>query len=97
MEYDITYIIAKIEKFLKGYKSEDVHLIYVLDKNEEIESNKKIDSNVKQSESSKQHEKKISSKNKKEKSLIEPNVNYKKGLNTLFENKVHLLYYGRKY
>ena len=97
MEYDIAYIIAKIENFLKGYKSEDVHLIYVLDKNEEIESNKKTDSDIKQSESSKLYEKKISSKNKKEKQLIETIVNYKKGLKNLYENKVHLLYYGRKY
>ena len=39
----------------------------------------------------------MSLKNKKDKELIESNINYKKGLNNLFENKVHLLYYGRKY
>ena len=96
-EYDISYIVAKIEKYLKGYKSEDVHLIYVLDRDEENDLNNINVQDKKRSKSLKKNEKMPSKNTSKEKTIAESIIDYKNGLNNLFENKVHLLFFGRKY
>lgn len=89
---DIQYILAKIEYFLKGYHSKSVHLIYVLDKNENIileynNSNKEIINDDKNSEIQKDEDKNTNDEKK---------LNYKRQIPKELNDNVHLLFFGRK-
>ena len=96
LERDIAYIISKIERYLKNYKSEDVHLIYVLDKDEDkdLNINDKNESQLKDSENIK---KKSSEKKISKQDTGKYDIDFKSGLNAALTNNVHLIYFGRKY
>ena len=81
---DTLYIIDKIEKYFKGYKSQTFHIIYVLDKDENLNNIIKV------------KEKKNNKSTKEENNIIEK-IDYKNGLDKYLTDKVHLLFFGRKY
>ena len=96
LERDIVYITAKIESYLTNYKSEDVHLIYVLDKDEDKDLNIN-DKNVSQVKDSKKSKKKSSEKKISKQDTGKDDIDFKSGLNIGLINNVHLIYFGRKY
>lgn len=94
-EFDISYLVAKFEEYLIGYKSKGVFLIYVLDVNEDIYFKKDIEQvNEKNDEI---NIKDLNPKSKSKSNTNKKNINYKNHLNSIFNDKVYLLFFGRKY
>ena len=95
LERDICYITAKFENYLKGYKSKGVYLIYVLDKDENIDLKNKMCVEI--DDETKRRLRGASNKSLKNNPEHNEDIDFKSGLNQLLKNNVYLLFFGRKY
>lgn len=95
LERDICYITAKFENYLEGYKSKGVYLIYVLDKDENIDLKNKMCMRI--DDETKRRLGGDSKKSLKNNPEHNEDIDFKNGLNQLLKNNVYLLFFGRKY